>query len=148
MMGFNHPFQRGARNGYHVLSRGWDLNRRPPERNPQASALDRSAIRPRLYTLLLYMLMVKVTQSSQMTNLTAEELRLILQLSNLTLYDVRDAATPSQSALRSNGMTSHSANCNQLNNQPTTDAGVWPSGLARWLVDFDLAVVGSNPSHG
>ena len=28
------------------------------------------------------------------------------------------------------------------------DAGVWPSGLARWLVDFVVAVVGSNPSHG
>ena len=28
------------------------------------------------------------------------------------------------------------------------DVGVWPSGLARWLVDFVLAVVGSNPSHG
>ena len=28
------------------------------------------------------------------------------------------------------------------------DAGVWPSGLALWLVDFVLAVVGSNPSHG
>ena len=28
------------------------------------------------------------------------------------------------------------------------DAGLWPSGLARWLVDFVLAVVGSNPSHG
>ena len=28
------------------------------------------------------------------------------------------------------------------------DAGVWPSGLVRWLVDFVLAVVGSNPSHG
>ena len=27
-------------------------------------------------------------------------------------------------------------------------AGVWLSGLARWLVDFVLAVVGSNPSHG
>ena len=28
------------------------------------------------------------------------------------------------------------------------EAGVRPSGLARWLVDLVLAVVGSNPSHG
>ena len=33
-------------------------------------------------------------------------------------------------------------------NNNISDAGVWPSGLARWLVDFVLAVVGSNPSHG
>ena len=35
------------------------------------------------------------------------------------------------------------------NHTPASDdAGVWPSGLACWLVDFVLAVVGSNPSHG
>ena len=28
-----------------------------------------------------------------------------------------------------------------------TDAGVWPSGLVRWLADFIRTVVGSNPSH-
>ena len=50
---FKHPFQRGARNDYHDLSRGWDLNRRPPERNPQASALDYSATHPRLGDVLL-----------------------------------------------------------------------------------------------
>ena len=38
--------ERGERNDYHALSRGWDLNRRSPERNPQASALDHSAARP------------------------------------------------------------------------------------------------------
>ena len=47
LTGFKHPFQRGTRNDYHDLSRGWDLNRRPPEGNPQASALDHSATRPR-----------------------------------------------------------------------------------------------------
>ena len=46
LTGFKHPFQRGTWNGYHDLSRGWDLNRRPPEQNPQASALDHSATRP------------------------------------------------------------------------------------------------------
>jgi len=25
---------------------------------------------------------------------------------------------------------------------------VWPSGLVRWLVNFEPAVVGSNPGHG
>jgi len=24
---------------------------------------------------------------------------------------------------------------------------VWPSGLVRWLVDFERTVVGSNPGH-
>jgi len=48
LTGIKHPFQRGARNDYHDLSCGWDLNRRPSERNPQASALDHSATRPRL----------------------------------------------------------------------------------------------------
>ena len=47
LTGFKHPFQRGARNDYHELSRGWDLNRRPPERNPQTRELDHSATRPR-----------------------------------------------------------------------------------------------------
>ena len=32
--------------------------------------------------------------------------------------------------------------------EEVVDAGVWLSGLVRWLVDFVLAVVGSNPSHG
>ena len=27
-------------------------------------------------------------------------------------------------------------------------AGVWPSGLVRWLADFVRTVVGLNPSHG
>ena len=47
LMGFKHPLPGGARNDSHDLSRGWDLNRRPSERNSQASALDHSATRPR-----------------------------------------------------------------------------------------------------
>ena len=44
--------------------------------------------------------------------------------------------------------TSCNPNYSPRHGRTEKNGGVWPSGLARWLVDFVLAVVGSNPSHG